>query len=285
MVPPSAFKRQAVGEVEIEYLELGTGPLVILLHGFPDHARTWRFQMEPLAAAGFRVIAPNMRGYGNSSKPAGVSAYRASTLALDIIGLAHALGERRIALLVGHDWGGAVAWRAADNHPDVVDRLAILNSPPTKQFIKALRTWRQMKKSWYVFFFQLPWLPEFMLSRGAMRSIRSSLRHAVQRKDAFTEEDWENEKASLSTPGTLTAAINYYRAAVRSARSGHSHGPRGDVPTLVLWGDRDRFLGTELLDGLPGSTEIIHYPSAGHWVHWDEPTEVTRELIRWAKHQ
>ncbi|MDB4905255.1 MAG: putative hydrolase [Gemmatimonadetes bacterium] len=277
------FKRIAVGTIELEYLELGTGPLVILLHGFPDHARTWRFQMEPLAAAGFRVIAPNMRGYGNSSKPQDVDAYRASTVALDIIGLAHALGHRRIALLVGHDWGGAVAWRAADDHPEVVDRLAILNSPPSRQFLKALRTMRQAKKSWYIFFFQLPLLPEFLLRRNALRGIRASLRHAVQRKAAFTEQDWADEQAALSVPGTLTAALNYYRAAFRSAGAAHSHRPKGDVPTLILWGDRDPFLGAELLNGLPASTQVIHYPSAGHWVHWDEPAEVADELTRWAQ--
>src|SRR4029453_11928318 len=148
-----------VGEVGLHYVEAGEGPLVVLLHGFPEFWFSWRLQIAPLAAAGFRVVAPDLRGYNLSSRPAGVEAYGADRLAADIRGLIRELGSES-ALLVGHDWGGTVAWATAMNHPEVVDRLATLNAAHPRRLQQGLRNPRQLLRSSYFFSFQLPGLPE-----------------------------------------------------------------------------------------------------------------------------
>ena len=155
-----------LGDVRLHYVEAGEGPLVVLLHGFPEFWFSWRFQIPALAAAGFRVVAPDMRGYNLSSRPAEVAAYDTDRLAADVRGLIRELGAER-ALLAGHDWGGAVAWITAMNHPEVVERLAILNVPHPRRMLQGLRTPRQLAKSWYFLAFQVPWLPERAPGSGA----------------------------------------------------------------------------------------------------------------------
>ena len=145
--------------MRLHYVEAGEGPLVVLLHGFPEFWYGWRRQIQPLAAAGFRVVAPDMRGYNLSSRPEGVKAYDTDQLTADIRGLIHERGAES-ALLVGHDWGGSVAWATAMNHPEVVDRLAILNAAHPRKLSQGLHHPGQLRKSWYFFFFDLPDLPE-----------------------------------------------------------------------------------------------------------------------------
>ena len=166
-----------VGDVRLHYVEAGEGPLVVLLHGFPEFWFGWRLQIAPLAAAGFRVVAPDMRGYNLSSRPDGVKAYGADKLAADIRGLIHERGAES-ALLVGHDWGGTVAWTLAMNHPEVVDRLAILDAAHPRKLNEGLRHPRQLLRSWYFFFFQLPWLPERIVRADDWRFFRHFLRDA-----------------------------------------------------------------------------------------------------------
>src|SRR3954468_11525514 len=147
-----------IGDVQLHYVEAGEGPLVVLLHGFPEFWYGWRLQIQPLAAAGFRVVAPGMRGYNLSSRPDGVAAYDIDTLAADIRDLIHERGADS-ALLVGHDWGGSVAWATAMNHPEVVDRLAILNAAHPRKLSEGLHHPDHLRRSWYFFFFDLPELP------------------------------------------------------------------------------------------------------------------------------
>ena len=161
----------------MHYVEAGDGPLIVLLHGFPEFWYGWRLQIEPLAAAGFRVVAPDTRGYNLSSKPDGVEAYDTGQLAADIRGLIHERGAES-ALLVGHDWGGTIAWATAMNHPEVVDRLAILNAAHPRKLSQGLHHPGQLRKSWYFFFFDLPDLPETVVHANHWHFFRHFLRDA-----------------------------------------------------------------------------------------------------------
>jgi pimeloyl-ACP methyl ester carboxylesterase len=270
------------GGIALHLREMGAGPLVVLLHGFPDCSYTWRHQLPALAAAGFHAVAPDLRGYDGSSRPKGVAAYATSALATDIAGLVTALGAEQ-ADVVAHDWGGGVAWTFAMLHPHKLRRLAILNAPHPVTFRRHLRTLQQAKKSWYIFAFQLPVMPELGLARNDFASLRRVFRGASIRPGAFTDEDIERHVAALRPPGALTAAINYYRAVFRGAGREQLRARRIEHPTLVLWGEQDRFLGPELAE--PGSewvpnARIRRVPEAGHWIQHDVPELVNDELVR-----
>jgi epoxide hydrolase 4 len=183
-----------VGDVRLHYVEAGDGPLIVLLHGFPEFWFSWRLQIAPLVAAGFRVVAPDLRGYNLSSRPAGVEAYSADRLAADVRGLIRELGAES-ALLVGHDWGGTVAWATAMNHPEVVDRLAILNAAHPRRLQQGLRNPNQLRKLWYFFFFQLPGLPERIVRARHWRFFRRYQRDA---RPPYTPEDTERYVESWS---------------------------------------------------------------------------------------
>ena len=270
------------GGITLHLREFGVGPLVVLLHGFPDCSFTWRHQLPALAAAGFHAVAPDLRGYDGSSRPPGVRAYATARLADDIVGLVAALGEER-ADLVGHDWGGGVAWTVAMLHPERVRRLAILNAPHPVTFRRHLRTLQQARRSWYIFALQLPVMPERGLARNDFASLRSVFRSASARPGAFTDDDIERHIDALRPPGALSAAINYYRAAFRDAGRAAEQARRIEAPVLVLWGDQDRYLGTALAE--PGSewvpnTQVRHIGTAGHWIQHDVPELVSGELAR-----
>jgi epoxide hydrolase 4 len=190
-----------VGDVRLHYVEAGDGPLLVLLHGFPEFWFSWRLQIAPLAAAGFRVVAPDLRGYNLSSRPDGVEAYGADKLAGDVRGLIRELGADS-ALLVGHDWGGTVAWATAMNHPEVVNRLAILNAAHPRRLNQGLRNPNQLLKLWYFFFFQLPALPERIVRAGHWRFFRRYQRDA---RPPYTPEDTGRYAESWSQPGAPAA--------------------------------------------------------------------------------
>ena len=267
-----------VGDVTLHVREMGQGPLVIFLHGFPDCSYTWRHQLPALAAAGFHVVAPDLRGYGGSSRPKGIGSYSVRALAGDVAGLVTALGEEH-ADVVAHDWGGGAAWTFAMLHPEKLRRLAILNAPHPAAFVRRLRSLEQLRRSWYMFAFQVPLVPELALARNDFAAIRSAFRTASLRPGAFTDADIERHVDALRSPGTLTAALNYYRAAFRS----RGVRPRRiDHPVLVLWGDKDPYLVSELAD--PGSewtqaARTLHVPDAGHWIQHDVPELVNDELV------
>jgi len=274
-----------LADVRLHYVEAGEGPLVVLLHGFPEFWYGWRQQIPTLAAAGFRVVAPDTRGYNLSSKPPGVSAYAPRRLAADVRDLIAERGAPR-ACVAGHDWGAAVAWIAAMAHPEVVERLAILNVPHPRRMLHALRrAGPQIGRSWYMFFFQLPWLPEQAVRAGNWWGLRRGFERDA-RPGAFTPQDIDRYVEAWSQPGAASATINYYRASMRrpGASSGAGNGlPPVEAPTLVIWGERDRYLGAELAEprraDVPNLERVVRLPNASHWVQHDEPDRVSELLI------
>ncbi len=270
-----------VNGVRLHWVEQGEGQLVVLLHGFPEFWYSWRRQIPALAAAGFRAVAPDLRGYGLSEKPLGIGAYRIETLVADVDALVRHLGEGP-AHIVGHDWGGVLAWVLPLFHPEVCASVAVLNAPHPVAFRRALKTNPdQRRRSRYVFFFQLPRLPERAMRRGNFAILERMLRRDPLRPGAFTEDDILLYKEALGLPGALTSAINYYRAAFRHPpRASGRRWPKG-LPALLVWGERDRYLGSTLANGIeewvPG-IRVERLPAASHWVQNDAPDDVNRLL-------
>lgn len=255
------------------------GPVVVLLHGFPEFWYGWHKQIEPLAAAGFRVIVPDQRGYNLSSKPSGVASYALTELVSDVMAIANQLGQPKI-FLAGHDWGAAVAWSAALLHPQRVAKLVVINVPHPSVMRKFLSTHiRQLLRSWYMFFFQLPWLPEALFSAfnyriGARSLVRSS------RPGTFSPEDLAQYRAAWSQPGALTGMVNWYRALFRFRtkfpdRTLH-------IPTRILWGQRDAFLLSEMAQEslrYCDNAELFTFADATHWLQHEEHARVSKLLI------
>ncbi len=259
------------------------GPLVVLLHGFPECWYSWRLYLHPLAQAGFRAVAPDMRGYNLSDKPRGVLNYQLPILTADVMGLIQACGAQK-AIVVGHDWGGVVAWRFAMEYPEAVEKLVICNAPHPARMQAELRHFRQLRKSWYVFFFQLPWLPEALLGSSPARFLERGMRGSAVRKSAISDEDLRVYTEALSQPGALTAAINYYRAIGRWG----VHLPNLPIaaPTLLIWGEEDIALGRELVAGTERyvpNLRVHRIPNCGHWVQqeaFDEVRQVMLDFLR-----
>ena len=256
------------------------GPLVILLHGFPEFWYGWRRQIPALAAAGYHVWAPDQRGYNRSDKPAGVGAYAIDTLAKDIVGLIEASGREQV-YLVGHDWGAAVAWWVAGKYPERVKKLAILNVPhPAVMQRTVWEDAEQRKKSWYIFFFQLPWLPEKSLSdngyTNAIRALKGSSRRCT-----FSDDDLAAYRQAWSQPGALTGMLNWYRAAARNQGTAVTLG-RIRVPTLMIWGANDMALSRRMAQpsiDLCDDGRLVFLEEASHWVQHEEPEAVNRLLL------
>jgi pimeloyl-ACP methyl ester carboxylesterase len=272
------------GGVRLHYVEVGEGPLLVLLHGFPEFWYSWRRQLLPLAAAGFHVVAPDMRGYNLSDKPSGWRAYDMKFLAGDIAALIRHFGVER-ADVVGHDWGAAVGYGVAALHPDSVRRLAILNVPHPARMLAGLKTFKQLRKTWYMFFFQLPSIPEWLLRRDRFSMLKRAMRvdRAKLGKPAvFGDEVLERYAQAWSQPGALTAMLGYYRAALRQAPRAAGARMRPIVaPTLVIWGDRDTALGPELAEPEARwvkDVRVVHLPEATHWVQHDDPERVNELL-------
>jgi pimeloyl-ACP methyl ester carboxylesterase len=274
-----------VNGIRLHYVEAGHGPLVVLLHGFPEFWYSWRQQISALAAAGFRVLAPDLRGYNESEKPVGVANYHIDLLAADVIALIRHAGAER-GHIVGHDWGGAIAWYLALTQPQVVDRLAILNAPHPAAFLRELRTLSQLRRSWYMFLFQLPGVPEWFLRRRHFAALERTLRRDPVRHGCFAPEDFEAYKRALAQPGALTATINYYRAAFRHPGTLLRRFHPIQLPTLLIWGERDRYLGIRLTEGLEQwvpNLRIERLPNASHWVQNDAPDRVNELLVEFLR--
>ena len=259
------------------------GPPVILLHGFPEFWRGWAKQLPALVEAGCHVILPDQRGYNLSDKPHGVKAYRMHELVNDVTGLITALGYEKVNL-VGHDWGAVVAWMLAIWHPERIHRLGIMNVPhPVVMRRFLMRDFEQMRRSWYVFLFQLPWLPEAGMRaddwRGASRAVRGS-----GKIDTFSNEDIEMYKEAWSQPGAMTAMINWYRASVQHPSwMTATADMRVKVPTLMMWGMKDFALSHRMarpsMDYVDDGS-LIFFPEATHWVQHDAAEEVNHYLVR-----
>jgi pimeloyl-ACP methyl ester carboxylesterase len=274
------------GGIRLHYVEAGEGPLVVLLHGFPEFWYSWRHQIGPLAQAGYHVVAPDMRGYNLSDRPQPWRAYDMGLLAGDIAGLIRSFdtqtgASEHSAFVVGHDWGAVVAYTVAMRHPEVVRRLAILNVPHPARMVEGLRSPRQLRKSWYMFFFQIPRLPERLIAREDFSFAKRSLR--ADSKEAFTDEDLERYVEAWSQPGALTGMINYYRAALRrSPGKALAQMKPIQAQTLVIWGMRDRHIGSELAEPAPEwapNVRVERIPEATHWVQHDAPERVNELLL------
>jgi pimeloyl-ACP methyl ester carboxylesterase len=273
-----------VNGVRLHCVLEGKGPLVLLLHGFPESSYAWRKQIPALAAR-FRVVAPDLRGYAESEKPARVSDYRLPVLVDDIVDLIHALGAES-AHIVGHDWGGAIAWAAAQTRPEAIGRLAVLNCPHPAPFHRALRSSsRQLLRSWYVLFFQLPQIPESILGRDGGAGLERLLRGSASRPNVFSDDEILEYRRAFSMPGAATATLNYYRAAFRDSLTGGTHDVTKIIhaPTLLIWAENDVALGKELTYGMErlfaSDFRIAYVPETSHWVMEERPELVNRLLL------
>jgi len=291
METPWTHEQAVVNDVRLHCVTAGdeADPLVVLLHGFPEFWYSWRRQIPALADAGFRVVAPDMRGYNRSEKPHGVGSYAVERLVGDVAGLIdHADRER--AHVVGHDWGGVVAWETAIRRPEVVDRLAVLNAPHPGRYRELLRANpEQRRRSLYALYFQLPWLPEATLGALGGRGITAMLR-ATSNPETFDATDRRRFRRAASRPGALTAMLNYYRAlfreGVREEVRALVGGSRPDrevrAPTLLLWGEDDAALDVSLTEGLGEwvpDLRVQRLPDATHWVQNDAPGRVNESLV------
>jgi pimeloyl-ACP methyl ester carboxylesterase len=266
-------------DVKLHYVEAGDGPLVVLLHGFPEFWFGWRLQIAPLADAGFRVVAPDTRGYNLSSKPEGVAAYSADRLAEDIRGLIRELGAES-ALVVGHDWGGTIAWTMAMNYPELVERLVILDAAHPNSLQKGLVHPSQLSRSWYFFYFALPDIPERGVSHDDFHFLRHFLRDA---QPEYTPEEMDRYVEAWSQDGAVTAMLNYYRCSVRPPKGTKPTIRPVSAPTLMIWGQDDRYLGPGVREvdaaDVPNLDRVEQIPDASHWVHHDAHERVTEMLI------
>jgi len=263
-------KTTQIGDITLHLVEAGTGPSVILLHGFPEFWYSWRKQIPALADVGYRVIAPDLRGYNESSKPRGIEAYKLTEVVRDIAGLI----EEPCAV-VGHDWGGAVAWLLAMTRPELVSKLVILNSPHPVPFARELRHSREQKvRASYQLLFQPPWLPELFL--------RLFLRTMMRRMGRFTIDEVRVYAEAWRQPGARTGMANYYRALRRYRRELRPLVRPIDVPTLMIWGERDPVFtraSTENFGDYVPNLRIERIANAGHFVQTDAAERVNELLI------
>lgn len=272
--------------INLNVIEAGPkkGPLVILLHGFPEFWFGWRKQIDHLASLGFHVLVPDQRGYNLSDKPRAVSAYTLDHLAKDVVGLIDSTGKSK-ATLVGHDWGGAVTWWTANKYPERLEKMVVLNVPHHAVLNRNLRrNFAQLKKSWYMFFFQMPMLPELGFKIANFALGINALKN-TSRPGTFTEEDLQKYREAWSQPEALRSMINWYRAILRNPPV-KLKSARIKVPTLLIWGARDKFLGREMAQPSVdycdnGRLELLE--KASHWVQHEEPESVNRLLTEFLK--
>lgn len=292
-----------VNGVRLHYAEAGSGKdLVILLHGFPEYWYSWRHQLIALGK-NFHVVAPDMRGYNLSDKPPRVEDYRIEVLVDDVVGLIDYFGSSKAAI-VGHDWGAGVAWAVAQRHPERVSKLAVLQVPPAAAW-RANITFRQMLRSWYMLFFQLPRIPEWAISRNRFATLDKTFKETVARKGTFSDADIASYKEALGQPGALNGAINYYRANVRqlissrppSESSDHGEAPQSEsssrnhgrirVPTLFIYGEQDFAILPATVRNVEKYIDApyreVRIADSGHWVQNEAAEEVNAALIEFLR--
>jgi epoxide hydrolase 4 len=277
-----------VGDVRLHYAECGTGDdLVILLHGFPEFWYSWRHQL-PVLGERYHVVAPDMRGFNLSDKPAGIKNYRIDLLVKDVLGLIKFFGKERAAI-VAHDWGAAVAWALARRHPEVVSKLVAMQVPPPAAW-RANFTLRQLRRSWYMFFFQLPRLPEWWASANGFARVEKMYRETSVKPDSFTDSDIAIYKEALRQPDALNSALNYYRANVFKSlfrgggvESSREHNVRVRVPTLFIYGEQDVAIIPETVRGIDRFVDAayreLRIRDSGHWVQNEAVKEVNAALL------
>jgi pimeloyl-ACP methyl ester carboxylesterase len=265
--------------VKLHYVTQGEGNLMLMLHGFPEFWYSWRHQI-PEFASDFQVVALDLRGYNHSDKPSAQSAYAMAELVKDVKGVIEGLGYQT-CILVGHDWGGAIAWSFAYQYPELVERLIVLNSPHPTKFVQGLTTPQQLLRSYYIFLFQLPWLPELFLQLGDYQAIEAIFVDTAVDKSAFTKADIDAFKDAAAKRGALTAMLNYYRNIFWGERLNRTWGIL-EVPTLMIWGEKDVALGKELTYGTEAYVrdfQIKYIPKCSHWVQQEQP-QLVNQYIR-----
>lgn len=269
--------------IKLHYVTQGEGPLMLMLHGFPEFWYSWRHQI-PEFAQDFKVVALDLRGYNDSDKPNEQSAYVVDEFVLDVQGVIKGLGYEK-CVLVGHDWGGIIAWNFAYSHPEMIERLIILNLPHPAKFAQGFTTPQQLLKSFYVFVFQLPWLPELLLQSSDYQLIETAFKGMAIDKTTFTKADIDAYKDAAAKRGALTAMLNYYRNIFQHKMLKPDWGIL-EVPTLMIWGEKDTALGKELTYGTEAYVrdfQIKYIPNCSHWVQQEQPKLVNqymREFLR-----
>ncbi|MDM9380604.1 alpha/beta hydrolase [Chlorogloeopsis sp. ULAP01] len=265
--------------VKLHYVTQGEGPLMLMLHGFPEFWYSWRHQI-PEFAKYFKVVAVDLRGYNDSDKPKEQSAYVMDEFIKDVEGLIRALGYEK-CVLVGHDWGGAIAWCFAYAHPEMVEKLIVLNIPHPAKFSEGMRNPQQLLKSSYMFLFQLPWLPELLIQSADYQAIETAFKGMAVNKSTFTQADIDTYKDAAAKRGALTAMLNYYRNVFQQKILNPNWGIL-EVPTLMIWGEKDTALGKELSYGTESyvrDLQIRYIPNCSHWVQQEKP-ELVNEYMR-----
>ncbi|WP_293676592.1 alpha/beta fold hydrolase [uncultured Phenylobacterium sp.] len=267
--------------------EMGEGDhLALCLHGFPESRFSWRYQLPLLAELGYRAWAPDLRGYGETEpKPRDVSAYAIDRLMEDVGALIDASGAKKVTL-IAHDWGAGVAWSFAANRVRPLERLVIMNLPHPAAMAASVAkgNLRQLGRSWYMFFFQLPGIPEAAMTANDARAIRQAFHGMAVDKTHFTPDVLDRYAKDAQRPGAITGMINWYRAAFRFAGRMRGPWPKIEVPTLIVWGEADAALGVELLDGTDqhvSNLTIKRLPHVSHWVQQEAPDKVNAILREW----
>ncbi|AMO71994.1 alpha/beta fold hydrolase [Sphingorhabdus sp. M41] len=257
--------------------------LALCLHGFPELNYSWRHQIPLLVELGYKVWAPNLRGYGGSSKPEGVESYRLNRLVEDVAALIDASGADEITL-IAHDWGAIIAWHFAILKIRPLTRLVIMNVPHPKCAQREIQHWYQLRKSWYIFFFQLPWVPERIFGRNGAEAIKQAFTNMAVDKSRFPESDMQVYADAASRPGALRSMINYYRALLRTRDAREIGDGMVDVPTLMIWGEEDAAIDIRCTDGTEEwvpDLELHRLPGVSHWVQQEAPEEVNSILREW----
>lgn len=269
-----------IGGIRLHYATAGSGDkLVLLLHGFPEFWYSWRHQLLDLSDE-YTMVAPDLRGYNLSDKPLNVSDYRLEYLVDDVIGLIHHFGREKAAV-IGHDWGASIAWAAAAKHPEALWKLGALQVPPISVW-RANQTFRQLLASWYMFFFQIPKLPEFLLKRDDFALLENGLKNMTAHRKMFSADELAEYKKAWSQPFALTAMLHYYRANILQRMFGKTEAPEITVPTVFIYGEMDTAILPETVKGIKrvmsAPFEEFHIPNAGHWIQQEESEAVTQIL-------
>ena len=265
--------------INLHYVTQGEGPLMLMLHGFPEFWYSWRKQI-PEFAQDHKVVAIDLRGYNDSDKPEHKEAYVMAEFIADVKGVIEGLGYDR-CILVGHDWGGTIAWNFVYAYPNLVQKLVILNMPYPAKFAEGLRTPRQLLRSFYIFLFQLPIVPEMLIQLDDYRAIGAAFLGMAVDKTAFSQQDIEAYKNASAKRGAVTAALNYYRNLFNQGLTSQDWSIL-DVPTLMIWGESDTALGKELTYGTEAYVrdfQIKYIPNCSHWVQQEQP-QLVNQYIR-----
>ena len=284
---PLTYRSIAVNDVELAVSITNAGGergLALLLHGFPELAFSWRHQITALAEAGYEVWAPNLRGYGDSSKPPKVADYSIDLLLADIAALIDESGRDEVTL-VGHDWGAVQAWMFAIRRVRPLQRLVIMNVPHPACMRRELRGVRQLLKSWYIFFFQIPWLPEKLLCARRAKAVGDAFTKSAVDRSRFPAEVTDVYREAALRPGAMRSMINYYRAAFRHGRASvREELAVIETPTLLVWGLEDVALSKETTDGTDDHVSDLtmrFLPGVSHWVQQEAPEVVNAMLLAW----